>query len=209
MQTTHRSPIPITLIAKRKAMTLMEILIVASLISVISIAVYNALSNGLKIWNKHKSLVIEEDILIFFDKLTHDARNSFIYSKILYEGTEFSFACPTMVSVKADPQSGLDAEEYVTQIGKVDYYFDLTDRSIYLKKANYGQAVKGEYQDPQRLVTSVDDVRFKYIYLTDEGELTQPNIADIIPAAIEVEVQFTDRFGKRSLTKIIDIPVGT
>ncbi len=195
-------------ISRRQGMTLVEVLIVASLISVISLAVYNSLASGLKIWERNRHLIVEEDILIFFEKFSQDVRNSFIFSKILYEGTEIRFACPVLVDVFPDPKSGLPLDEYVTQVGKVEYYFDYNEHKIYKRKANYSQALKGTYGLPQSLVSSVDDLRFRYIYIAKDGEQSLAEIANVIPSSIEVEVKFSDRFGSRVMKRIIDLPVG-
>ena len=81
----------------RRAMTLMEILIVVSLIAMMSVAIFNALSNGMKIWKRSQQMVIEEDIAVFFDKIAHDIRNAFVFSQFRFEGDELRFAFPTMV----------------------------------------------------------------------------------------------------------------
>ena len=189
-------------------MTLMEVLIVASLISLISVAIYKSLDSGLKIWERNRHILVEEDILIFFEKLSRDIRNSFIYSKILYEGTETKFSCPVLVPVLTEDPGRGQQSEYVDQIGKVEYYFDLNYRNIYSRKADYGQALKGDYDTAQLLVKGVDHLKFKYLYLTQDGELSQADISDVIPSAIELEVKFTDRFGSRTLQRTISLPIG-
>ena len=49
--------------ASKRGMTLIEILLVISLISMVSLGIYNALSNGIAIFQRHRQVVIEEDIV--------------------------------------------------------------------------------------------------------------------------------------------------
>ena len=190
-------------------MTFIELTIVVSLISLLSLAIFNALSNGIKIWNKSNQLVLEEDVSIFFDKLTSDLHNAIIFSKLDFDGGETRFTFPAIIKVLPDPNSGLPADEYVDQIGLVQYYFDVTNRAVYRRQANYGQALKKEFNEPQKLVSSVEKFRFKYVYLTDNEEIISNNVLEILPSGLEVEVTFLDQKQEKTMTKIIDILIGS
>ena len=193
----------------KRAMTLIEVLIAVSLVTLISIAIYNSLSNGVKIWQRSQRLVIEEDINIFFDKLSQDIRNSFPYSKIKFEGNETSLSFPTMVHTLADARIGLSPNEYVEQIGKVEYYFDLTDRGLYRRQANYSQAIYETYQPAIKIIPAIENIKFSYFYQTDKGEEISREALATLPAGIEVKIEFSDKQGRRTMSKFIHVPTNS
>lgn len=201
-----RSMFPLS--SSKQGMTLMEVLIVISLISMISVAIYGALSNGINVWEKSNQLVVEEDVAIFFDKIAVDLHNAFLYSKIQFEGNEFRFSFPTVVYTQADSMSGISQDKYVYQIGEVEYYFNLLDKNIYRRQANYSQALSEQFGPPQLLVNSVERLNFRYFYITDEGELLTDSVFEVLPAGIEIEVEFMDSEQNKIMRKIIDVPVG-
>ncbi len=186
-------------------MTLLEVLIVVSLIAMIALALYHSLTNGLRIWDKSRQLVVEEDVAIFFDKIRHDLDNTFWYSKIKFEGTEERCSFPTIVHV------ALDAERmsYQDQLGNVEYYFDGLAKKIYRRQASYGEALNGEFGPPQILAKDISRVKFQYIYLTEDEAKYSEQVLEVMPAAIDIEVEFSDRDGRRSFHKVIDIPIGS
>ena len=191
-----------------RAMTLIEILLVLSLVTMISIALYKALRNGLQVWERSRRLVVEEDIAIFFDKMSQDIKNSYLYSKIRFEGTEVNFLFPTIVRVTADAHSGAPRGELVDQLGRVHYFFDPQQRTIGKRAANYSQALKNKFGPPQILAQSIDRLKFRYYYRTDQGEVFSPKVLDTLPAGVDVEVLFSDKKGQRSIHKFIDVPIG-
>ncbi|MDP8213351.1 MAG: type II secretion system protein [Candidatus Zapsychrus exili] len=195
-------------IFKKNAMTFIEVLIVISLFSVLSIALYNALANGLRVWDRSNYALIEEDIVIFFDKINSDLRNTFYYSKISFEGTDNKFSFPTIVYTPADPRSTQKKEGYVNQIGKVEYYFDSLDGGIYKREANYSKAESDKFFKARLLVGPVDSLGFKYFYSTDSGEIESDKTLETFPSGLEVTVEFTDKRGKRKANKFINIIVG-
>ena len=195
---------------KHKAgMTLMEVLIVVSIVAVVSLSLFNAFSNGLKVWRLSQQLVLEEDVAIFLDRLSQDLRNSFLYSKIYFEGDHYDFAFPTRVVTRIDfnktPDNPDDIED---QMGRVEYIFEPSRKLLVRRQANYSQALMKTFSDPRIMLEGVDRVEFKYIYLTEEKEIVSEQMLEILPASIKVEVDFSDQFGQRSIEKYIDLPLG-
>ena len=189
-------------------MTLIELLLTVSIIAILSVALYKSLDNGLKVWKKGQNLVFEEDVVIFFEKMTQDLRNSFFYASIPFEGDETRLAFPTIVDVPKDKKAG-PAGGLIEQIGKVEYSFDAEQNIIYRKKANYSQALEGKFFEPQAVVHNVKDIKIEYAYLTKEGDVLSPKVLDFLPFAVVVEVQFLDNKGEgRLMEKIINVPVG-
>ena len=193
----------------RQGMTLMEILLVISLISMVSIAIYNALSNGIKVFQRNQQLVVEEDIVLFMDKLSRDLNRSMMFARIPFQGGEFQFSFPTIIKTKADRRSGLDPEMIIEQLGKVNYYYDVSENTIYRQQANYSQAIQEQFDDGHLLVENVERLKFRYFYYTENEEIYAQEILDVIPSGVEVEIEFFDQKGIRSFKKFIPIRIGS
>lgn len=200
IQTTRRS---------LSAMTLVEILIVSSIISVVSVALFSLLSHGLKVWERSRQMVIEQDIALFFDRISLDLHNACYYSMIRPEGNEYRFSFPAVISVAPDAQSGHSSGSYIDQIGRVEYYFDPIKDVLFRRAANYGQSLKGDFSAPQKMVYPLDNVKFSYYYLSGKEELYASDVLDVFPAVIEITIEFADRKGKRVLQKFVDLPIGS
>ena len=191
----------------KKAMTMVEALLVVALFSTLSIAVFQTFSNGLKIWNYGTASFKEEDVLVFLDKLSNDLRNSLLFSTIPFKGDSKSIECVSLVMLKSDPKSS-EQRLHARQIGKVKYFFDKNKRKIFRAQANYGQALKGVYQDPRALVDGVESLTFRYLYKQGEELLVASQAKNILPAMIEVSVRYQTDNDVRKMVKRIDIPIG-
>ena len=189
-------------------MTLIEMLLVVSLIGMVSIGIYNALSSGLKVWKKSNQLVIEEDVAIFFDKISGDLRNVFYFSKIPMEGNNIRFSFPTIIYDVPNLPIGEESSDLVDQVGVVEYYFDGLSDGLYRRQANYGQSQRGEFGAGRLLVPFVEDVQFRYYYLTETDELYSDTVLELIPSGVEITVEFNDPQGRKIMKKSIQLLIG-
>ncbi|MFT5388176.1 MAG: hypothetical protein ACI9F2_000103 [Lysobacterales bacterium] len=195
--------------SNQTAMSFIELLIVTSLMTIVSIALYQTLSNGIKVWEKGNQVVLEEEIVIFFDKLTKDVRNSYKYANIKLVGNRYKFNFPTMVVMPVDQYISVEEDVYTEQMGRVEYYYDYNKNNISRKEANYSQAITEKFMNSRVMVRNVEALRFRYYYITDTGEIYSEDILDAIPSRIEVEVSFMDNGYVRKMNKFIDIPIGS
>lgn len=187
-------------------LTLLEVLLAASLVSVVGMAIYKSLADGINVWQRMRTLVGEEDVSLFFEELTRDLRNSFLHSKIEYQGKEEQCAFPTIITTAVDPRSNLPAESFIPQIGRVEYFLDLTKRRICRRQANYSQALQFQFGEPVSLVRGVRKLKFTYHYFTEEGETVSEGISGRYPSAVEVEVEFMENDKVRTMKKMILLP---
>ncbi|VAX35344.1 hypothetical protein MNBD_UNCLBAC01-27 [hydrothermal vent metagenome] len=185
----------------------MEVLIVTSLIAMVSATVYSMVTMGVKVWRRNQQLVIEEDVAIFFDKLSRDLRNTFVYSHFSFEGGEQKISFPTMVHTLVDRRSGGNPNEYHDQMGLVKYSYDGLTNILYRQQANYSQALNKRFVQKQSIVQGIEKVRFRYFYLTENREIFSSTVRETYPSIIEVEVEFEDQKGRRKMNKLIKIEV--
>ncbi len=190
----------------KSALTMVEALLVVSLVAVLSIAIFQTFSNGLKIWEYGNRSFAEEDISIFMDKFGHDLRNVFFFSMIHFKGESDYIEFPTVIITKTDPNSAA-VRPYARQIGKVKYYYDSGKEKILRQQANYGQALAEKFQDPRILASGVKLIRFKYFYEENKNLHERKKVEIIIPAMVEVEILYTSDRETRRMTRRFDIPL--
>lgn len=193
----------------KKAMTFTEALLVISLMSILTIAVFKSIINGLKIWEVSRQMVIEEDISLSLERVGQELRNTFQFSQIAFEGKGDEIRFASLVRVPTDPYLGRP-NEYVQQIGRVEYYFNRDKKALFRRQANYGLALKEKYFPERVVAEALDSVRFFYYYADEEGALIEAEEGRGFPAGVKVEVGFKDNRGRsKRLIKFVYLPLGT
>jgi len=189
--------------------TLIEMLMVVSIMTMLSVVLCRSLLNGLEIWNRAQRSVIEEDIGIFFDKISYDLRNSFDYSLLAFEGKRDSIVFPTVVRTLKDRKKTLWGEvDYVNQMGRVQYYWDRMEKSLFRRQANYSQAVNKKFGKERLLVEPISSLNFFYYY-TQEGktEMKRKSTGNM-PSAVKIQLEFLESTGKvRRVERLVNIPI--
>ncbi len=173
---------------RRKAFTLIEILLVCSIFATLSIAIFTCLSNGITLWHRANQLVTEEDVGLFFDRFSSDLRNTFNYSKFVFTGDEFKTDFPTVVWTSADHVSVRAGEGVVDQLGRVQYVYD-TGRGVVLRRqANYSQALQDAWGGEEIVLPMVKGVSFHYFYSSSRDPRMVVEPGDGIPAGVEIDI---------------------
>jgi prepilin-type N-terminal cleavage/methylation domain-containing protein len=188
-----------------KAFTLVEVLLVVSLFAVISVAIYQTFSSGVKIWNYASKFFPEEDVLLSLERITHDVHNAFYYSLFEFKGDAVNLFLTTMVITQADPKSG-QGDPYIQQMGRVRYKFDKKNKQILRQQADYGQAVSGQWQDPKVLAGGIENVSFLYLFSDKKRLVERPTAQGAMPAMIKIDIAYKADKEIRRMTRLIDIP---
>ena len=180
----------------RRGFTLVELLIVAALLSVVGLAIYSTFSSGILIWKRVNTSLKYEDLNIFFDKFGKDIRNSFKFDGIEFAGDRISISIPTLVESK-----GLD----IRTAGQVTYIYNSKTKQLTREQRDFANIERGKGVISDKL-TDVADSEFKYYFYNketdtykweDEYKKEKGNLLGIM-----VQVQYKgDKF-----TKKVNIP---
>jgi prepilin-type N-terminal cleavage/methylation domain-containing protein len=192
----------------QRGFSLVEILLVAALFCMCSVAIFRTFLSGVKLWEHAQRFSMQEDISIFFDKLSEDLRNGFYYSKIKFNGMETQMTFPAFVTTPADENSSRAKEGLIDQMGAVQYRLDYEEHKLYRSQANYSQALKGKFEEGRPLVNAIDGIRFRYYYPDKKGLQAYAKAQDTIPSGVYVEVTFHDETSERTMSRFIGIPAG-
>lgn len=194
---------------RTQSFTLVEMLIVVSLVSVISISLSTAIINGAKIWFRVNRLVVEEDIALVIDRLNLELRSTFRLTGIEFKGRERTLSFATHVPTKVDARIAGGKTEYTYQMGRAQYSFNREKKKFLVEYANYGLTAKNVFFPGRVLLRDVEDVVFEYFYFDDTKTLTEAPEVDDIPAVVKVTIVYKDDKGRRrSINRVISIPVG-
>ncbi len=184
--------------------TLIEILLTASLVTIVSVAAYQCLVNGYKIWERSQRASVEEDIGIALDKIGQDIRNVFSFSLIQFDGRSDRLTLPTIIHTLADKKS-MSPGEMAFQMGKMEYAFNAG--KLVRRQARYGQALEDDFDPDQVLCSSLHSVRFSYYVVTPQKREILGRVKEI-PAAVIVQFEFVEETGQmRKMEKLIEIPI--
>lgn len=189
--------------------TFIEIMLVIAMLGTISVALYNAFSNGLKIWERGYRSFAEEDVLLFFDKISSELRNTFYYSQLRLKGDAYNLAFSTIVRTRVDKHKSQGKIGMTNEIGKVEYRFDRLKNRLYRRQANYSQAINGSFSPESLLIDNLDSLKFSYYYQSDDAYVVDDSAHDVIPSIVKIEVKFQEGKNKRNIVKLIMIPMGS
>lgn len=193
----------------RRGFTFTEMILVISVISVLGLALYQSISHGLRIWERTQRFLLEEDVAIFFDRITRDLHNAFNYSLLFFEGEEDRIAFATIVRVPVDRKIRPAGDAYTDQIGRVEYYCDGLQSILYRRVANYSQALEGTFGKARLIARPVASLKFYYYVRDEEAVEVKTQIEEVLPLAVRVEVEFLDPDGRlRKAKRVINIPAG-
>ena len=191
-----------------KGFTLIEMLLVTSLLAMTGLAVYHSLANGLKVWQAGNRYTQEQDIALFFEKIGQDLRNATDYSLIEFEGKENTLSFATIVRTPARDQAG-----YISQIGRVEYQFDSLKGMILRRQFDYGDSVGQGFEQKvapfRSMVQLVSDVKFSYYVPESNKIVLKESTEENWPAGVLIEVNFlSDGKTKNTMSKLVAIPSG-
>ncbi len=190
-----------------KGLTLIEMLLAVSLLSVLSVAIYQSFSNGIKVWDRAREFVVEEDISIFFDKLESDLNNIVKFSQIVFKGEEKELEFCSVVRTPQDPHFKDSEGVFIDQIGKVQYFYDRLKKGIYRRQSNYSESLYEKVKiDGRLMISQVEDLEIKYHFSSSEKNGSDHEGS--IPMGIEVKIIFSDSRGKQSMERFYSIPLG-
>jgi prepilin-type N-terminal cleavage/methylation domain-containing protein len=193
---------------KRRGFTLTEVLLVSCMFAVISIAVFNAFSNGFKLWARGQHVMVEGDMAIFLERLGEDLRSTVTISGIPFKGNSTELSFPAIIIAPTDNNGSRANEEAGTQIGAVRYVFEPSEKKIFRSQAVYGQALKEQWSSPVEVATLIEDISIRYYFTADKGLEVKTQTEQGLPMGLMVDVQFMVDGQIRHMRRFLLVPVG-
>ncbi|MCM8796060.1 MAG: prepilin-type N-terminal cleavage/methylation domain-containing protein [Candidatus Omnitrophica bacterium] len=186
------------------AFTLIEMLIVSAILSVVGLAIYATLNNGIKIWQKVNTPLPEEDLNIFFDRFSLELRNSFKFTGINFSGTKEMLEFPTLVnSLRLQKRT----------VGKVIYIYEPQNQILNRYQLDFAGVYMGETNLTFRQsLRNIKSLRFQYyFYDKDKKEYLWQDewLKEDLPLAVRLELEFDNGKESKKFTKTVNIPTSS
>jgi prepilin-type N-terminal cleavage/methylation domain-containing protein len=192
----------------RQGFTLTEVLLVSSMFVLISLAVFNAFSNGLKLWARGEHVIAEGYTAIFLDKIAEDVRQTVLMGGILFKGRETEVSFPAIILAPTDGNGSRAKEEIGTQLGAIRYAFVPYEKKIFRYQATYGQALKGQWSSPVEVADLIEGMSMRYYFKTDRGLDVKDETDKDIPFGVMIDVQFLVEGKIYHMRRLLIIPIG-
>ena len=145
---------------KRKAFTLIELIIATVTLAVIVVSIYSAFSVGLKAWRRGGEGEDFQKIRIALLKMQKELRSSFFFSKAPFKGTSSEIIFPLVIS--GEDKDFIYVIKYYTAEDKTRGGKALIKKeTIYTDKELFEEEQGGGIEE---LVFSADLIDFEYAY---------------------------------------------
>lgn len=205
---------------RRKAFTIMELLIAASIFAVISLCLYSAFSGGIRVWRRQEQgFRSGQAVRLALDMMAKELRNSMKYSQPAAQTPTLEEENTLQFIGEAKRVSFMTAAG--GNIAKVSYYFDsepdkkgLLKKVVVLQKEGFKEANQKE----ETLISGVDDLLFEYAYQgEEEGAVPEWKEAwpaqqkGLIPSGVRITLEFSKgakQEGREIFRKTVFIPAG-
>lgn len=206
----------INLQSRGQGFTLVELLIAASIIGMISIAILSSFGVGFHTFERVQAFGGPQmDILLSIEEMERDLRNTFPLSGIPFTGNSRNMTFAALFS-KWDEEK----EEEAVVLGKKSYSLDSTSKALVSTQQEYANAV-GESTGTEQgteVLAFVEDIQFSYYYYQKELQEDKEKIEfgwkdswspeDGLPKGVKIEVTFKNGEEDVHLARTVFIPIG-
>ena len=172
------------------------------MLGVISLAIFSTFNNGFKIWQKINKPLAEEDLGIFFDKISQDLSNCFKSSSIPFTGDQNNLGIPTLVN---------SPRLKTRTLGLVVYSYDQQSGVLNRQQKDFSQIYSRQEDDPVHLLKNIRSFKLEYYYFDTQKQeyLWKEECSGVgIPLAVRVGLDLNDSSGTDKIIRTITIPVG-
>lgn len=193
---------------RQHGFTLTEVLLVSTMFAVISLSVFNAFSNGFKLWARGQHVMVEGDMAILLERMAEDLRSIVTFNGIPFKGSSAELSFPAVIMGPTDENGVRADEKFADQVGAVRYMFDPGEKKIYRSQAFYGQALKSQWSSPVLVASSIEDVTFRYYFLQDKKVDIKTQADQQIPMGVLIDLQFITEGEVCHMRRFLVVPVG-
>jgi len=191
-----------------RGFTLTEVMLVSCMFAIISLAVFNAFSNGMKLWARGQHVMVEGETAMFLDRISEDLRQTVVITGIPFKGTVQELSFPAIILAPTDAYGSRAKEAIGDQLGSVQYTFDSAQKKVFRRQAVYGQSLHQQWSDPIEVANLIEDVSFQYYFTADRGLNVKTEVSEGIPLGVMIDVQFMVEGQTYHMRRFMIIPVG-
>lgn len=191
---------------KARGFSLLELLLVLTLVPVVSFTAYSNLSSGIKLWNSLNRPIIEEELQLFQNKASRDFLSAICFSTIPFQGDAETTSFVSIIKAPAE----LGGER---GIGQVTYGYDASLRAIVREEKDYSQFSNDKPGRKLPVLDGVNSCSLSYLVYDDQArEHVWSDVwagkANEAPAAVRFTYSILREGQARDTEETFYVPVG-
>ena len=182
--------------------SLVELLVVTAMLGIISLAIFATFNNGMKVWQRVNKHLAEEDVGIFFDKISRDLSNCLKSSAMPFSADQNNLKLPTQV---------YSPRLKSTSVGQVVYAYDSQSGALLRQQKDYSQIYSHQDDQPVPLLKNLRTFKLEYYFYDHQKQeylWKEDWPGPGIPLAVRVSLDFNDSPGAEKIVRTISIPIG-
>ena len=168
-----------------RGFSLLELLLAAGLIPLVSFVVFSNITSGMRLWRAINQSIVEEDLLLFRQKVSSDFDRAFKFSPIPFTGDSGRVSFAALMDVPAE--LGGDRG-----IGQVSFFYDDSKKAVMKEDADLSLLFKGSSARARALMQGVRAFRVQYFsYEALQDEYAWKEEWDASEKFLPIAVRFT------------------
>jgi len=189
----------------KHAFTFVELLVVVSLFSILSLTVYATFASGMRMWSRiQDTSLIQRKVSLGLEKFSLELRQALDFSKIGFTGKSNEISFPFLADsvIQDGPSNGVVT---VKEILRITYF--LEQKTLFRKLDTFKDILEEKEQAKiKTLLSDIEDLKFSFAY-REEGK-DQYSWKDTwdkeegIPVIVKMELKIKDA----QITEAITIP---
>lgn len=193
--------------------TLIEVLVSASILGIISLAVLTTFGSGLHVYERIQSYGgLQANVLLALEEMEKDINNTFPLLTVPFKGDAGKIAFAALIDKVVTVE---DEEKIIPAIGKISYFVEEEDgqKMLARSKWDYPDATSdAQTQDDQKeFLAQIKEIRFSYYYIDEETmeygwEESWSSEEGEIPSAVKISLTYEDRGQDIQLERTVLIP---
>jgi len=170
--------------------TLLEMLLVTSIILTLAVTLSGTLLQGSRVFKKIMNVRIYDETGFLIEKLTRDLKNSFDHSLISYAGEKSRLSFSRVITGSAKSDNLFDGIPV-----RVTYFLDRVQNQVKRVQSPFFGLDDGQKPQTQILASNIKNLKFN----VDQED-------DALPFTVTVEITYGGQSQKQVLRKDISIP---
>ena len=178
------------MIQNKRGFTLIEILVVVTLLAMTAFAITTSFIQGIKIYDRFNGMQEEEEKIFFIEHLTRDLKNGTNYSRIVWSASKDYLSFPS-IAAEAGEGSGITGG---LPVG-ISYQFNPERKEIFRTESNF--PYDPDHTSRRVAATGIHSLKFDLLRDSEES----------MPSRVTVTLEYGDAAHPKILKKLIMIPV--
>lgn len=192
---------------KKAGFTLVELLVVVSLVSLTGMALYAMFASGIGMMRRVSHSEASEDVSIFLEKFDREISSQALFHGLAFSGGETALSFPSRMDL--DGRDPMDRG-----IGRISYFFDESHRAFARRQENLSQVHQKQEVKVSAALGDVRRLKFQYfVFIKDKRTYEWVDAWNalehegLIPSAVKLEFEYSGSGERHVFERTFAIPI--